>query len=244
MLQSAKKQISLTKNIPFPNQYIRALYSEYGNWIFDEVSAIQFKGQWRKLFFKNEKTPLHLEIGPGNGKHFAKLCLNQSKDCFLSIELKYKPLIQTAKRVRKNNCGNGKAIRYNASLIENLFEKQELNNIYIHFPDPWLKKRRQKKHQLIQESFCKKIYNLQKAQSFLELKTDSENYFFQSVQLLKNTGYKINKYSLNLYQDQKPEKQFMNSLSQFELLFFKEKIPIKYALFVKPSYTDCGVILD
>ena len=237
MSRSAKKQINLTKNIPFPNQYIQALYNKYKTWTFDEVSAVQFKGQWRKLFFKNDKVPLHLEIGPGNGKHFAKLCLNQSKDCFLSIELKYKALIQTIKRVRQNNCHNGKVIRYNASLIDSLFEKQELNNIYIHFPDPWLKKRRQKKHQLIKESFCKKIYKLQKPQSFLELKTDSESYFLQSVQWLKNTGYKIHKYSLNLYQDQKQEKGFMDSLSQFELLFFQKKIPIKYALFVKPSHS-------
>jgi len=236
MSQSAQKQISLTRSIPFPNQYIQALYSEYGDWVFDEVSAVQFRGQWRKLFFKNEKTPLHLEIGPGNGKHFVKLCLNRPKDCFLSIELKYKPLIQTIKRVRQNNCRNGKAIRYNASLTDNLFEQQELNNIYLHFPDPWLKKRRQKKHQLIQKSFCKKIYNLQKPHSFLELKTDSKNYFVQSVQLLKNTGYQIHKYSLNLHKDQKPEKEFMDNLSQFELLFFQKKIPIKCALFVKPPH--------
>lgn len=235
MSRSAQTQISSTKNIQFPNQYIQALYNEYENWAFDEVSATQFKGKWRKLFSKNHEAALHLEIGPGNGKHFAKSCLNQPEDCFLSIELKYKTLIQTIRRVRKNKSLNGKVIRYNASLVDELFKTKELNNVYIHFPDPWLKKRRSKKHQLIRETFCKKIYDLQRPGSFLEFKTDSEDYFYQSVQLFKKTGYKLHKYSLDFYKGQKKEKGFMENLSQFELSFVQKKIPIKYALFIKTS---------
>ncbi len=263
MSRSAQKQISRTKNIQSPSRYIQALYKNYKSWAFDEDSAAQFKGQWRKLFSKNEKAPLHLEIGPGDGRHFAKLCLNQPQDCFLAVELKYKALIQTIRRARKNNSQNGKALRYNASLIDDLFERRELNNVYIHFPDPWLKKRRQKKHQLIQKAFCEKIYKLQKPGCFLELKTDSEEYFQQSVQLFEQTGYKTQKYSSNLYKEQNEskdprgeknlmeswetgasngqavceplgEKNLMESLSQFELLFFQKKIPINYALFTKP----------
>ena len=233
MFKSAQKQINLTKNIRQPNQYIQALYNEYKDWAFDEASAIQKKGQWRKFFLKNHSTPLHLEIGPGNGKHFAKLCLNQPKDCFLSIELKYKALIQTIRRVRKNKCLNGKVIRYNASLIDDLFKKQELNNVYIHFPDPWLKKRKHTKHQLIQEEFCKTLHYLQKPNSFLEFKTDSGNYFHQSVMWFKKVGYQLCQCHLNLYKNQKQIKGFMDSLSQFEILFFQKKIPIKYALFLK-----------
>ena len=176
-----------------------------------------------------------MEIGPGNGKHFAKLCFKHPTNCFLAIELKYKPLIQTIKRTRKNNSQNGRVIRYNAGCIAKIFKKEELNNIYIHFPDPWLKKRKSKKHQLIKESFCKTIYNLQKPQSFLEFKTDSEDYFLQSLRLFKKTGYKIHKYNLDLHKEQEMNKHFTENLSQFELLFVQKKIPIKYALFVKPS---------
>ena len=234
MSRSAQKQISLSKNIKHPNLYVQALYSEYRDWAFDEVSALEFKGKWREAFSKNYKGPLHLEIGPGNGRHFAKLCLNNPTDRFLSVELKYKPLIQTIRRVRKDNSSNGKVIRYNASLIETLFEKQELNNVYIHFPDPWLKKRKYKKHQLIHENFCKKIYNLQESSSTLEFKTDSEDYFHQSTEYFKKAGYKLSKCSLDLYKNTKQEKGFMEDLSQFELLFFQKKVPIKYSVFVKP----------
>lgn len=233
MSRSAQQQISLTKNIKKPNKYVKALYNEYKDWVFDEISAPKLKGKWRKTFAKNYKGPLHLEIGPGNGKHFAQLCLNHPENYFLSIELKYKPLIQTIRRVKRQNSVNGRVIRYNAGLISDLFEEQELNNIYIHFPDPWLKKRRGKKHQLLQEAFCEKIYKLQKSSSVLELKTDSENYFIQSVKYLKKAGYQLCEYNLNLYKNAKQEKSLIEKLSQFELLFFQKTVPIKRAVFTK-----------
>ncbi len=231
--RSAQKQISLTKNIKQPNQYVQALYNEYKEWAYDELSAANLKGRWRKVFSKNYTGPLHLEIGPGSGRHFANLCLNNPKECFLSVELKYKPLIQTIRRIRTSDSVNGRAIRYNASLIGDIFEDQELNNIYIHFPDPWLKKRRRKKHQLLQEDFCKTIYNLQIKASILELKTDSKDYFLQSVKYLKKAGYKLSKYCLDIYKNMTPEKGFIKNLSQFEVLFFQKAIPINQAVFVK-----------
>ena len=227
MSRSAQKQISLTKNIKQPNHYIQALYKE--EWAIDEEEAVSYKGKWRTLFDDKLSNSLHLEIGCGNGKHFSNLCLKKTQDCFLAIELKYKPLIQSIQKVKKNNCPNGRVIRYNARWIDNLFEPKELNNVYIHFPDPWLKKRRSKKHQLIQSDFCKKLYQIQKKDSYLEFKTDSADYFEQSVKEFKKAGYQIEKYSQNLYEKEDPT---FNHLSQFELIFVKKNIPIQYALFL------------
>ena len=229
MSRSAQQQISLTKNIKHPNHYIQALYKD--DLAIDEEKALGYKGKWVALFDKNLSGSLHLEIGCGNGKHFSNLCLKQPKDCFLAIELKYKALIQTIRRVRKNNSNNGRVIRYNARWIDNLFEPEELNNIYIHFPDPWLKKRRNKKHQLIQADFCKSLYQIQTANSFIEFKTDSVDYFEQSVQKFKKAGYQLEKYNTNLYQKSSP---LANNLSQFELIFVKKNIPINYSLFRHP----------
>ena len=233
MSRSAQKHISLSKNIKHPNQYVLALRESYKDWAFDELSAKQFKGKWRKLFSKTKNPALHLEIGPGNGKHFANLCLNNETDCFLAIELKYKALIQTIRRTKRNKSLNGKIIRYNARLIKELFETQELNNVYIHFPDPWLKKKKQKKHQLITSEFCKHLYDLQKVSSFLELKTDSEDYFHESIKNLKKAGYKLLKYDLQLHKNQKLIEEGFESFSQFELLFYQKNIPVKYALLTK-----------
>ena len=78
------------------------------------------------------------------------------------------------------------------------------------------------------------MYPLQQTGSVLELKTDSEDYFLQSIHWFKIAGYQMECCDFNLYKNQVLEKGFMGALSQFELLFFQKKIPIKRALFLKP----------
>lgn len=230
MSHLSQKYIKKTKNIKNPNSYIQALYNKFKDWAFDEVAACSLKGQWRQKFFTRKQAALHIEIGPGNGKHFSNLCFKHPESCYIAMELKYKPLIQTISRVRKNNSTNGAVIRIDASLITNVFEEKELNNVYIHFPDPWLKKSNTKKHQLIQKDFCKTLYKLQRPQSFLEFKTDSSKYFSQSVVRFQEAGYKLIEQNFDLYKDQSIQDVQIDNLSQFELLFFKKQIHIKRAL--------------
>ena len=173
---------------------------------------------------------LDLEIGPGTGIHFTKLCLQNTNRNFLALEIKYKPLIQTIRRARKHKLENMRGIRYNAKAIGKLFEKEELNNVYLHFPDPWLKKRSQQKHQLIQPDFCKQLYEIQKASAFLDFKTDSLEYFERSIEHFKTAGYQIETINKDLHSNKAP---LLDQLSQFELIFVKKQQPIKYALLYK-----------
>ena len=229
MSRSDQKYIGLTRNIKNPNDYVKALYGSYKDWTLDEREALQYKGKWLSLF--PGKTVLDLEIGPGAGQCFSGLCLKNPDRAFLAVEIKYKPLIQTIRRVRSNGSENARVIRYNASWIKNLFVDGELNSVYIHFPDPWLKKRKSQKHQLIQMDFCRQLHCIQKTGSSLEFKTDSLDYFEQSVENFKTAGYRLKKYSKDFYLNVKQPN--LKNLSQFELIFFKKNIPIKYALFFK-----------
>ena len=226
MSRSANKQILIAKQIKYPNAYVKAVYTEYKDWILETAQAKTHKGKWHAVF-GTKSAPLHLEIGPGNGLHFARLCLNQPQEFFLAMELKYKPLIQSIRRVRKNQSTNARMLHANASLIETLFAKKELNHVYIHFPDPWLKKRKSKKHQLIQEAFCKSLYKIQKPNSFLDFKTDSLEYFEQSLTRFQKAGYKLDQ----CYKDYYRNKNFeIHELSQFEKIFVQKAIPINYAI--------------
>ena len=100
-LSFLNRKIGLTQRIKNPNRYIKALYHEYKEQTFDEMSALSFKGKWRDVFLPPVKGALHLEIGPGNGKHFAQLCHRKKTEGFLALELRYKAIIQTARRVKK-----------------------------------------------------------------------------------------------------------------------------------------------
>ena len=226
-------KLNKTKDIKNPNFYIKALYNEFKDWSFDEQEGVKLKGRWReKVFNKPSLHPLHLEIGPGNGKHFFQLCQNHPEDSFLAVELKYKPLIQTIRRVRAADLKNARVIRYNGKILKNLFAEEELNNVYIHFPDPW-PKRRHKKHQLINMDFARDLFQRQRKGSLLEFKTDSESYFLKGKDLFSKAGYKILICEKDFHSDKTKGQSFFQNLSQFELIFVKKNIPIGYLLMQK-----------
>ena len=223
--------LRLTKNIKNPNLYAQALEGACRNWAFNEERALKFKGFWReKGFNKPSSCQLHLEIGSGTGLHFSRLCSRQPEALFLAMEWKYKPLIQTVKRFRKQGCENARGLRYNGAFLENLFAEEELNNVYIHFPDPWPKSG-QKKHRLINETFAKKLYKLQRKNSFLEFKTDWAEYSRLALSAFKKAGYRVKKISENLYGE--VDQPSFEDLTQFELIFVKKQTPINFLLLEK-----------
>ncbi|MCY4512348.1 MAG: tRNA (guanine-N7)-methyltransferase [Bdellovibrionales bacterium] len=234
MSKGAQTRLNRTKNISHPTEYVNALLNECADWAFNEEEAPAFKGLWREKVFKaKEDSFLNLEIGPGNGRHFSHLCQKHPEQKFLTVELKYKPLIQTVRRLKKQGLTNGRGLRYNAVLLDHLFKNLELNNIYIHFPDPWPKKR-QRKHRLLAESFAGKIYKLQRPGSFLEIKTDDQAYLLEAKHIFKKAGYVLRKYTQDLHQDSKRDSAFFQKLSQFELLFVKKNTPVGFLSLEKP----------
>ena len=226
MSKGASLKLKQTKNIPNPNIYIQKMYDEYAPFTYDEMSAPQWKGLWKKEVFNNPKGRLHLEIGTGTGFHIARQAVLHPHDSFIGIELKYKPLIQSIRRAVRSCSKNVRLLRYNACQIENLFQAQELNNIYIHFPDPW-PKRRQQKHRLITPSFIKKTALIQNKQGILELKTDCKEYFMTVLSLFKQSiHYQQSHCSFDLHADSLPKGHIITT---FESLFIDKNQPIYFS---------------
>ena len=225
MSKGASLKLSLSKNISKPNIYVQQMYEQYADFVYDEVSARKWKGLWKEKVFKNLKGRFHVEIGTGTGFHIAEKAVRNSKDSFIGIELKYKPLIQSIQRVLKMGSNNVRLARYNACQLNHLFENNEVNNIYIHFPDPW-PKRRQKKHQLITSDFIKKTAIIQKQNSVVEIKTDCEEYFKTALYLFEKSGfYKLTCCLLDLHKSSLSSEQI---LTTFESLFIKKNQPIYF----------------
>ena len=257
MSKSAKEKLTQSKLLLDKNPYVKALYTKYKNWTLDEEEVLTFKGRWRQdVFQTKEDTALDVEIGPGNGEHFAFLAERQPQRYCLAVELKYKPIIQTARRIKAKKLFNGKVIRYNARLIDQVFSFNEINNVYIHFPDPWPKKRHHK-HRLINSDFLQKLYNIQRAGSFVEIKTDGLSYFKEMEILFKDSLYRLQSYSQNLHEqgispagaggdadsltdkvykkDSQPKENQFPVMTFFEQIFARKKQPVYYAKYIKRS---------
>ncbi|MDZ4662865.1 MAG: tRNA (guanine-N7)-methyltransferase [Pseudomonadota bacterium] len=216
-----------TKNLPKPNQYVQLMCNEFSQWAYDEEKSPTYKGKWRShSFHQSENSFLDLEIGPGNGNHFAYHALKYPERLALAIELKYKPIVQTVRRTVNNGSQNARVIRYNAYLIEDLFSEGELNDVYIHFPDPW-ELGPQWKHRLITDEYLEKLFSMQRPGSNLEFKTDSPGYFKWALQRFVRSKYQINFASTDLHKSLNKDRNFPTT---FEKIFLKKGQPIYYLL--------------
>jgi tRNA (guanine-N7-)-methyltransferase len=172
-----------------------------------------------------------LEIGTGNGLHFFHQASRHQDRNLIGTELKYKPLIQTIRRCTKFGFKNARICRYHAFNVDLMFEKEELNNIFIHFPDPWVTPRKPK-NRFVNARVLDLLWERQRPGSTLEFKTDSREYFLWSMEQIRESKYKIEFETLNLHQS---DRATTNFITQFERIFMRQGIEINYVLLRKPE---------
>lgn len=224
-------KVSKTRNLPEPNEYAVALLNDFPKNAIDEERILEFRGNWNEKFFeRTEGTPLDLEIGPGNGFHLTDYVTKHPDRSIVALELKYKPLIQSVRRAMKEENKNFVVGRYDARMIQDVFAENEIDNVYIHFPDPWANKASTLKHRLVQVPFLNKLYEIQKVGSFVDFKTDHHDYYLCVSECLKHTKYKVVRTTDDLHNSEWVGENFE---THFEKLWTSKGIKSNYIRFVK-----------
>lgn len=227
-----RPQINITRLLPKQNAYTLALDNEYRDFAFNEERAPLNKGKWRSAVFKCENVKaLDVEIGTGAGAHFSHRANNNLDRYLVGLELKYKPLIQSIKRAQALGAKNSAICRYHAFNIDLLFDDDEINNVFIHFPDPWVTPRKPQ-NRVVNKAILDGLYRMQRNNNFLEFKTDSREYFLWALDEIKQTKYKVEFQTLNLYAEGGKYLQ-ENFPTTFEKIFVKQGIEINYIRLVK-----------
>lgn len=227
-----RPKINLTRTLPKPNSYAVAMDHEYKNIAFNEERAPLNKGQWRShVFGVSNETPLDVEIGTGSGMHFAHHAKNYPERCLVGLELKYKPLIQSIRRAKAAGGVYNAICRYHAFNLDLLFSENEVNNVYIHFPDPWVTPRKVR-NRVVNRNILNYIYKMQRPGSFIEFKTDSREYFLWALDEIKETPYITEFQTLNLYNENNIYKE-RNFQTSFEKIFAKQGIEVNYIKLIK-----------
>lgn len=178
------------------NPYAIKLRSDYADSVYEEQKAMGLKGHWSSVF--GNPNPIDIEIGTGNGFHFAHHSFQNPQRNLLGFEIKYKCIYQTIRRTTSLGLRNAKMIRFHANLIDTIFVENEVDNVYIFFPDPWPKKRHFK-NRLIQDDFLFNLHRIQKPGSYVEFKTDNPDYFDWALEKIKKTPYEIQRLTYDLH---------------------------------------------
>lgn len=176
-----------------------------------------FKGKYQTLF--NNNNPIHLEIGMGKGDFIINMAQKYPNINFIGIEKFDSVILRATQKLENLNLPNLKLIRFDATEIENIFEK-EIDTIYLNFSDPWPKNRHEDRR-LTSEKFLKRYDKIFKNKAHIIQKTDNRHLFEYSIKSFNNQKYKIINISLNLHED-----NFDNVETEYEKRFSSLGMPI------------------
>jgi len=190
----------------------------------------EYKGKWSNLFFKNNN-PIIIELGCGKGEYSIELAkLNPEKN-FIGIDIKGARFWRGAKTAIDEGLNNIAFIRSQIELIDKIFSKEEVSEIWITFPDPQIKFKREK-HRLINLKFINLYKNILVPNGIINLKTDSEFLHGYMLGLINSTNFLELIYSNhNIYNNSGAPNDVLSIQTFYELKFLKQKKPITFINF-------------
>ena len=117
--------------------------------------------------------PRILDIGSGMGETTLQLAREHPDNDYLAVEVHRPGIGRLLYGVAENGLGNIRVINHDAvDVVNRQLPEESLTSVYIHFPDPWPKKRHHKRR-LIQPGFINRLTALMKSEGQLYLATDS-----------------------------------------------------------------------
>lgn len=186
------------------------------------------RGKWNSNCFKANK-PIILELGCGKGEYTNNLGVKFPDKNFIGIDLKGVRLWRGAKDAIDRKLDNVAFLQINIDRIVDYFEVDEVDEIWIPFPDPYPKPCKWKKR-LISSYYLDKYKDILKKDGIIHFKTDNTALFEFAKETLESENHRILQITDNLH-----ESAILNEYngipSYFEGLFREKGEKIKYIQF-------------
>ena len=132
------------------------------------------KGKWND-FFKNDN-PIILELACGKGEYTVGLALLFPDKNFIGVDIKGNRMWAGAKFALENKLENVGFLRTQIDKINQYFSDDEVDEIWITFPDPFLRKSKTRKR-LTHPKFLRLYHQFLKPNGLIHLKTDSPDLY-------------------------------------------------------------------
>jgi tRNA (guanine-N7-)-methyltransferase len=140
---------------------------------------------WRTVFGNDH--PVEMEVGFGKGLFLLTSALTRPEVNFVGVEIMRKYQLFTATRIAKRGLTNVRLACADARLfLRDHVQPDSLAALHVYFPDPWWKKRHQKRR-LFTAEFVQEAYKVLKPGGLFSVATDVPEYFEVMVELLRQT---------------------------------------------------------
>ncbi len=186
----------------------------------DRESPVQSKAKIREQLAHYKGC--YVEIGSGSGMHLLKLAELHPDILCIGLEIRFKRAFKTGEKAEKLGLSNVLVLRTDARGILDLFDDGEVRAFFVNYPDPW-DKRRWRKNRILNESMLATMHRLLGPNGFLRYKTDHQEYFSSTVEIVDSTKWETVKHSADLTQSRWFED---NIPTEFEYLFRSQNKPL------------------
>ena len=165
---------------------VRRYYNTYG---------ISFRKQvldWQQVF-GNDK-PVIIEIGFGMGAATARIAKERNQYNYLGLEVFLSGFAKLLHTVGTEQLENVRLMRFDAvEVLTYMVSELSVAGFHIFFPDPWPKKRQQKRR-LIQGSFARLLSSRLSSGGYIYCATDWDEYANQMLDVFSHTEGLVNPY--------------------------------------------------
>jgi tRNA (guanine-N7-)-methyltransferase len=197
------------------------------------------RGRWRQEVFHNDG-PIVLELGCGKGEYTVGLARRYPGKNFIGIDIKGARMYSGACEARDNGINNAAFLRTNIELLDRFFEPGEVDEIWITFPDPQMKKVRKR---LTGTTFMNLYRKVLKPNGRINLKSDSPFLYTYTSLMVKLNQLPLledspNLYDINAEHAANLDPALREIQTYYERQWLGRGLQIKYLAFELPAEGD------
>ena len=180
----------------------------------------QMKGKWAEVFQNDH--PIHIEVGMGKGHFIIEMARRNPEVNYIGIEKYSSVLVRAVEKLEDFEQDNLRLIRMDAENIEEVFDKDEVDRIYLNFSDPWPKDRHAKRR-LTSTRFLERYDNILTPEGRVMFKTDNKDLFDFSLEQVEEAGWILENHTYDLHHSEYNEG---NVMTEYEEKFSAKGNPI------------------
>lgn len=184
------------------------------------------KGRWKQDFFKNDN-PIVLELGCGKGEYTVGLAREHKDINYIGVDIKGSRMWVGLCATRNEGLTNVAFLRTHIELIDNFFAENEVDEIWVTFPDPQPSKARKR---LTGPNFLERYRKFMPKDGIVNLKTDSDLMYEFTVETVKEAGYPVYYNYDNLYNND-DDLEVKKIRTYYEQIWLDKGLTIKYIRF-------------
>ncbi len=185
--------------LTFPNVY-ENYDPKFPKLLLDKDTEVDMKGQWLSSHFNNQY-PLVLELACGRGEYTVALAEAYPNKNFIGVDVKGARIWKGATYALENQLNNAAFLRTRIEQITLFFAENEVDEIWITFPDPFLRESKENRR-LTSAKFLDRYQKIIKPGAIIHLKTDDPTlYEFTLNTLQQYKGATLLYTKDDIYQD-------------------------------------------